>query len=81
MRENNKKKNGLLTASAIFYTIFALDVIVNTVLAHLINEGQPMVSPTVMLGPIVLNVISAPISFSVATILLILAFLKVKLNK
>lgn len=81
MKENNKKKNGLLTVSAIFYIIFALDMIVNTVLAHFVNEGQPMVSPTVMLGPLVVNVISVPISFVVATILLIFAFLRVRLNK
>ena len=36
MKNDNRKRNGLLTASAIFYILFALDLIVNTALAHIL---------------------------------------------
>lgn len=81
MKNENRKKNGLLTASAIFYILFALDLIVNTALAHIFNGGQSLIANAMMLGPVVVNVISLSISFSIATILLIIGCIRAKVNK
>ena len=77
MKNDNRKRNGLLTASAIFYILFALDLIVNTALAHILNGGQSLIANAMMLGPFVVNVIS----FSIATIFLVIGYICAKVNK
>lgn len=81
MKNDNRKRNGLLTASAIFYILFALDLIVNTALAHILNGGQSLIANAMMLGPFVVNVISLSISFSIATILLVIGCICAKVSK
>lgn len=49
MKNDNRKRNGLLTASAIFYILFALDLIVNTALAHILNGGQSLIANAIVI--------------------------------
>lgn len=54
MKHKNGKWNKALIIGLLLYGIMFLDIIINTVIAHVSNDGVPRITNALMVGPIVL---------------------------
>ena len=64
--QNGQYNKALVTGTVLFLVAIAA-LIVNTLVAHLMNGGVPLVRPNIMIGPLVLNTLTIPV-FIVAAI-------------
>ena len=79
MKFTNGKWNKNLLVGILLYCIMALDIIINTVIAQVTNNGVSRITNALMIGPIVFNPLSVLFTFALGTLCILIGlFLRYK---
>lgn len=69
MKNSNGKWNKPLAIGVLLYGVMLLDIVVNTAIAHISNNGVSRITNAPMVGPFVINPVSVLSAFAIGTIL------------
>ena len=61
LKYKNGRYNKALVTGTVLFLIALAALVFNTLSAHLMNGGTPLVHPSIMIGPIVLNIPTIPV--------------------
>lgn len=75
MKYANGKINKALVIGVILYCVAFLDIAVNTIIAHLSNNGTSVITNAIMIGPFVFNPISVSAALAVGSIFVVVGII------
>lgn len=75
MKYANGKRNRPLTIAVLLYGVMLLDIMINTAIAHITNNGISRISDAIMVGPLVVNPISVLSAFVIGTVLILIGLI------
>lgn len=75
MKYKNGKLNKALVVALVFFVIALFDVAANSLIANIGFAGVAQVTPSIMLGPVVFNIISVPVALGAALLFFIIGLL------
>lgn len=75
MKYKNGKWNKVLMFGIMIYIVMLLDIIINTAIAHISNDGVSRITNAIMIGPVVFNPISVLPTFALGTVLILIGLI------
>lgn len=81
MKFTNGKYNKALVIGIILYCVAALDITINTLIAHIANDGLSKITNAIMVGPFVVNPLSVSSALVLGTVFVLIGLVLKSRNR